>query len=168
MLWAAAVRGGNLVLNLRSELHALRKQRKRRLGAKFPLQSSVLTLLLSSTPCSPFLSFSVRLLFSFPMTKAYRPEGSQIPIMDLLGSPMTQIPSSQPQRLIHYLLSACLRRRPSRPSRILVLGSEERCGSLLCSKGLTPLTPGQIKDCTTSEGGTEGEGGVSKSGQGNK
>lgn len=82
--------------------------------------------------------------------------------------PTTQILSSQPQLLIHYLLSASLVHRPSHPSQILVLGSEERCSSLLCSKGLTPLTPGQIKDCTTSKGGTEGEGGVSKNGQGNK
>jgi len=67
MLWAAAVkRRKHLVLNLRSKLHALRKQRKWRLGAKFPLQSCVFTLLHSSTPCSPFFSFSVPLLFSFP------------------------------------------------------------------------------------------------------
>lgn len=74
MLWAAAVRGGNLVLNLRSKLHALRKQSKWRLGAKFPLQSCVFTLLHSSTPCSPFLSLSVPLLFSFPYPKHADPK----------------------------------------------------------------------------------------------
>jgi hypothetical protein len=167
MLCAAAVRGGNLLLNLRSELHALRKQRKWRLGAKFPLQSCVFTLLHSSAllPLPLILCPSPLLL---PMTKAHRPRGFQIPIMDLLESPVTQILSSQPRLLTHYLLPASLMHRPSNPSQILVWGSEERCGCLLSSKGLTPLTPGQIEDCTTSEGGTEEEGGVSESGQGNK
>lgn len=70
MLWAAAGGGGNSLLNLRSKLPALRKQREWRLGAKFPLQSCVFTLLHSSTVSSPLpliLCLSPPLL---PMTKA--------------------------------------------------------------------------------------------------
>lgn len=124
----------------------------------FALQHALLPLLLILCP-SPVL---------LPMTKAYRPQGSQTAIMDLLGSPMTQILSSQPQLLTHYLLSASLMHRLSNPSHRLVLGSEERLGCLLSAKGLTPLTPGQIEDCTISEGEAIGEEGVSESGQGNK